>query len=166
MGNERSDHTLTPSDLVQESFLRLMRADVPWSDRAHFFAVAARMMRRVLIDHARAKNRDRRGGNPARVTLAEAILPHQEPVFDVLVVDEALRELEELDEQQARFVELYHFAGLTLDEIAMLHEVSAPTVHRRLTSAHAWMAKLLRAGHADPAQSTQSTASAANTNGT
>lgn len=149
MRSEKASHTLQPTELVNEAFLRLIEADVDWADRAHFFAVAARTMRRVLIDHARAKARQRRGSGAARVTLDERLLPAVDPTIDVVILDQALTELENLDGEQARMVELYHFAGLTLDEIAAVCECSAPTVHRRLKSAHAWLAHRLKSSEAN-----------------
>jgi len=153
MRSERAGHTLQPTELVNEAFLRLMTSDVAWADRAHFFAIAANTMRRVLVDHARAKGRLRRGSGAARVTLDERLSPAVNPTLDVVILDQALAELEVLDEEQVRMVELYHFAGLTLDEIAAVSECSAPTVHRRLKSAQAWLAHRLRdqESHADHA---------------
>lgn len=144
MRSECAAHTFQPTELVHEAFLRLMSSDVEWADRAHFFAVAARTMRRVLVDHARAKGRQRRGSGAAKVTLDERLLPAVDPTIDVVILDQALSELESLDAEQARMVELCHFAGLTLDEIAAVCDCSAPTVHRRLKSAHAWLAHRLR----------------------
>jgi RNA polymerase sigma factor (TIGR02999 family) len=153
MRSERAGHTLQPTELVNEAFLRLMTSDVEWADRAHFFAIAARTMRRVLVDHARTKGRLRRGSGAAKVTLDERLLPAVSPTLDVVILDQALAELEALDAEQARMVELYHFAGLTLDEIAAVSECSAPTVHRRLKSAQAWLAHRLgdHTTHADHA---------------
>lgn len=144
MRSERAGHTLQPTELVNEAFVRLIQSDVAWADRAHFFAIAANTMRRVLVDHARAKGRLRRGSGAAKVTLDERLLPAVDPTVDLLILDQALTELAQLDPDQARMVELYHFAGLTLDEIAAVSECSAPTVHRRLKSAQAWLAQRLR----------------------
>lgn len=136
---ERRGHTLESKELVHETYLRLVDADVPWQDRAHFFALAARTMRRVLVDHARAKNREKRGSG---VTLLS--LEHAHPVAgtttpDVLMVDDALNRLGEVDGRMERIVELHFFGGLTYDEMATAVGVSPATVHRQLRLAKAWL---------------------------
>lgn len=136
---ERRDHTLQPTALVNEAYLRLVGAEVPWEDRAHFLAVAARVMRRILVDHARARGREKRGAGRAQVTLDEAVAPTPEPDVDILALDEALDRLASHDERKARAIELHYFAGLRYDEVARVLEISAATVDRDLRLAKAWL---------------------------
>jgi RNA polymerase sigma-70 factor, ECF subfamily len=138
MAGEHKDHTLQPTALVNEAYLRLVGADVPWRDRVHFFAVAARMIRRILVDHARARGRAKRHGG-ARVPLDEATLFTPAPGRQVVVLDEALTELATHDARKAQVVELHYFAGLTYDEIAEAVGISAATVDRDLRLAKAWL---------------------------
>jgi RNA polymerase sigma factor (TIGR02999 family) len=137
MRGERPGHTLQPTALVHEAYLRLIGAEVAWQDRAHFFAVAATTMRRVLVDHARAKGRAKRDGRP--VSLEESILIAPERADDLLVVDDALDRLEEHDARAAKVVELHYFGGLTYAETAEALGVSAATVDRDLRFARAWL---------------------------
>jgi RNA polymerase sigma factor (TIGR02999 family) len=137
MRGERPGHTLQPTALVHEAYLRLMGAEVAWQDRAHFFAVAATTMRRVLVDHARAKGRAKRDGRP--VSLEESILIAPERADDLLVVDDALDRLEAHDARAAKVVELHYFGGLTYAETAEALGVSAATVDRDLRFARAWL---------------------------
>jgi RNA polymerase sigma factor (TIGR02999 family) len=141
LGRERRDHTLQPTDLVHEAYLKLVdQRHVDWKNRAQFFAVAARLMRRVLVDHARARLAQKRGGGATRVTFDET-LPLGTPDADVtlLALDDALSELGTLDARQARTVELRYFAGLTVDEAAVALGVSGMTVKRDWTVAKAWL---------------------------
>jgi RNA polymerase sigma factor (TIGR02999 family) len=141
LGRERREHTLQPTDLVHEAYLKLVdQRHVDWKNRAHFFAVAARVMRRVLVDHARARLAQKRGGGAVRVTFDET-LPIDTPNADVtlLALDDALTELGTLDARQARTVELRYFAGLTVDEAAEALGVSGMTVKRDWTVAKAWL---------------------------
>ena len=136
---ERSEQTLSATDLVHEAFLRLVSADVSWNDRVHFLAVGARAMRRILVDRARSKARLKRGGTSRRVTFDEA-----QPVVlgasaELLELDQALRELAEIDARKSRIVELVYFGGLTYDEVAAVLEVSRATAHRDLRLAKAWL---------------------------
>lgn len=137
MRGERAGHTLQPTALVHEAYLRLIGAEVAWQDRAHFFAVAATTMRRVLVDHARAKGRAKRDGRP--VSLEESILIAPDRADDLLVVDDALDRLEEHDARAAKVVELHYFGGLTYEETAEALGVSAATVDRDLRFARAWL---------------------------
>jgi RNA polymerase sigma factor (TIGR02999 family) len=137
--SERSDHTLQPTALVHEAYGRLIGADITWNDRAHFFAVAARTMRRVLVDHARAVNRDKRGGGIVRVTLDENAAVSATDPSDVLALDEALERLALMDPRKAEVVQLHFFGGLTYDEIAEALGISAATVDRDLRMARAWL---------------------------
>ncbi len=149
LGRERADHTLQPTALVHEAYLRLMGQDAPWKSRAHFFGIAATMMRRILVDHARRTAAERRDRG-LQVTLdpatADATPAAPDAVNDVVGVHEALTRLEEVDARQAKIVELKFFVGLTLDEIAELLSISAATVSREWTMARAWLHAELRDG--------------------
>jgi RNA polymerase sigma factor (TIGR02999 family) len=145
---ERQEHTLTPTALVHEVYLRLVdqrRAD--WQNRTQFFAIAARLMRRVLVDHARARLAGKRGGSAVFVPLEQAgDPPAASTVADVLAVDESLARLAALDADQARLVELRFFGGLTVEEIAPLLGRSERTVKREWRLARAWLFRELRTG--------------------
>lgn len=143
--HERPGHTLQPTDLVHEAFLRLVGADVEWQDRAHFLAVAAGTMRRILVDHARAKGRERRGGGAPAEPLAEERLPPVEVPADLAALDDAIRSLARLDARKGRLVELYFFGGLTFDELGCVLGVSRATAHRELELAKAWLYRELSA---------------------
>lgn len=134
---ERPGHTLQPTALVNEAYLRLVGAEVAWQDRAHFFAVAATTMRRVLVDHARARGRLKRAARP--VSLEESLLVAPERADDLLVVDDALDRLAAQDARAAKVVELHFFGGLTYEETAEAIGVSAATVDRDLRFARAWL---------------------------
>jgi RNA polymerase sigma factor (TIGR02999 family) len=142
---ERADHTLQTTALIHEAFLRLVDADVQWTGRTHFFAVAARAMRQILVDHARTRGRQKRGGGQVAITLDEALLVSAESSPQLLELDEALRQLEAIDARKAQAVELHYFGGLTYDEIAAALAVSVSTVHRELRMARAWLYHALRA---------------------
>lgn len=139
MRGERTGHTLQTTALVHEAFLRLSGANVEWQDRVHFFALAANTMRRVLVDHAKAKRRAKRGGAAAFVSLDEAIHVGNAPTDDVIALDEALERLAHRDTRKARVVELHYFSGLNYDEIAGELGISAATVDRDLRFAKAWL---------------------------
>jgi RNA polymerase sigma factor (TIGR02999 family) len=140
MRGERGDHTLQATALVHEAYLRLADGAAPaWRDRVHFFAVAARTMRRILVDHARRLKAARRGGGAPQVTLAEDAAPAPPPTVDLLDLDDALAELAHRDARKARVVELYLFAGLTAAETAAVLEVSEPTVRLDARLARAWL---------------------------
>ena len=138
MAGENRGHTLQPTALVNEAYLRLVGADVPWRDRVHFFAVAARLLRRILVDHARARVRVKRSGGE-RVPLDESRLFTAAPGRDMLALDEALDGLAAQDARKAQVVELHFFGGLTYDEIAEAVGISAATVDRDLRLAKAWL---------------------------
>ncbi|MBS1793471.1 MAG: sigma-70 family RNA polymerase sigma factor [Acidobacteria bacterium] len=143
---ERSDHTLQPTALVHEAYLKLIDiSDVSWQDRAHFFAVASNVMRRILVDHARARTTDKRGGDAQRIALEDAGEISDPPDVDLLALDEALKQLAGFDEQQSRIVELRFFGGLTVDETAHVLAVSPATVKREWTMAKAWLFRRIRA---------------------
>lgn len=137
---ERPDHTLQPTALVHEAYLRLIdQTRVDWKNRAHFCAVASEMMRRILVDHARKHQASKRGGGETRISLDEAVsFPHDVEI-DVIAVDEALLDLSRLDHQQGRLVELRFFGGLTLDETAEVMAISRSTVQREWNMAKAWL---------------------------
>ncbi len=137
MRGERPDHTLQPTALVNEAYLRLVGANVAWQDRAHFFAIAATTMRRVLVDHARARGRGKRAGRP--VSLEDSLLVAPDRADDLLVVDDALDRLQAQDARAAKVVELHYFGGLTYEETAEALGVSAATVDRDLRFARAWL---------------------------
>ena len=138
---ERTGHTLQPTALVHELYLRLVEQDrADWKDRAHFLAVAAKLMRRILVDYARARAAAKRDGMAARIEIAGLELGGEEPrAEEILAVDEALDRLAELDPQQTRVVELRYFAGLTVEETAEAIGISARTVKRDWAMASAWL---------------------------
>jgi len=144
MRRERADHTLQATALVHEAYARLIGVEIPWQDRAHFFAIAARQMRRVLVDHAKAKGRQKRGGQLHQVTLEAAALVQEDPPTGIVEIDEALSRLALQDSRKARTIELHFFGGLTIDEIAAALEVSTATVNRDLKFAKAWLYRDLR----------------------
>lgn len=139
MHRERPDHTLQPTALVNEVYLRLVGQQQDWQNRCHFFAIAAQIMRRVLVDHARAHHAARRGGNLQRIDLENLPLGSEEFPAKILALDEALSRLAEWDARQARIVELRFFVGLTEDEIASVLEISPRTVKREWSLARAWL---------------------------
>jgi RNA polymerase sigma factor (TIGR02999 family) len=140
MRAERASHTLQPTALVHEAYLRL--ANQPqsmWKDRSRTIGMAAHAMRNILVDHARAHIAGKRGAGAVQVTLSEDVAPTQQKTVDVLAVDEALNRLAEFDPRQARVLELHFFGGLTFDEIAKELGVSARTIKRDCTMARAWL---------------------------
>lgn len=137
---ERADHTLQATALVHEAYLRLAGTDAPdWQDRAHFFAVAARMMRRILVDHARARGGPRRGGTVRKVSLEEAAVLADDRTADILELDEALGRLAVFDPRQHQVVELRFFGGLSVEETAEVLGLSPITVKRDWRVARAWL---------------------------
>lgn len=139
---QRPDHTLQPTALVNEAYLKLVDiSNVSWEDRAHFFAVASQTMRHVLVDHARGRNREKRGGGAQKVSLDEAMAFVDNNEVDVLMLDDAMRALAEIDEQQSRIVELRFFGGLTVEETALVLRISPATVKREWRIAKAWLHK-------------------------
>lgn len=145
LSRERAGHTLQPTALVHEAYLKLVEQDnVSWANRSHFYAVAATAMRRILVDHARRRGADKRGGGAIHVTLSAAgeNLPSG-PTSDILAVDEALRKLEQLNPLKAKVVELRYFAGLEETEVAEVLGVSRSTVQRDWRFAKAWLLREL-----------------------
>jgi len=149
MRRERSDHTLQATALVHEVFLRLAASRPPeWRDRDHFYATTARLMRRILVDHARSLKAQRRGGGASKVPLREDDRVSREPLVDLITLDQALDALEAIDERKARVVELRFFAGLTVQEVASELGVSVPTVILDTRLARAWLFDHIRRGEA------------------
>lgn len=139
MRKERPGHTLSPTELVSEAFLRLAGGEHPaYEDRVHFFAVAARHMRRILVDHARRRTADKRGGRDRPVTLDEELIAGERP-DELVALDEALEALAAVDERKARVVELHYFGGMAQKEIAAALGVHENTVARDLRLAEAWL---------------------------
>ena len=138
---ERADHTLQSTALVNEAFLRLVdQRDVHWQSRAHFFAIAAQMIRRILVDHARAQQAEKRGSGGIKIELDEAMaVSNNDRDLNVLALHDALEKLAELDPRQSRIVELRFFAGLSVEETAAVTELSTATVKREWSSARAWL---------------------------
>jgi RNA polymerase sigma factor (TIGR02999 family) len=145
MRGERMDHTLQATALVNEAYVRLVDVRrIEWQDRAHFLAMAARLMRRVLVDHARSRGYQKRGGGAVRVTLVEGLAVADEPGCDLVALDDALNALAALDERKSRIVELRFFGGLTVEETATVLKVSVDTVMRDWKVAKAWLLRELR----------------------
>jgi RNA polymerase sigma-70 factor (ECF subfamily) len=137
---ERHGHTLQPTALVHEAYLRMIdQTQVRWQNRAHFFGVAAQMMRRILVDHARSQQAEKRGGDMQKLSLDENIDVSGERASDLVALDEALQRLAEIDPQKSRVVELRFFGGLSVEETAEVLGVSAPTVKRQWRMAKAWL---------------------------
>lgn len=140
LGRERSGHSLQTTDLVHEAFLRMVdQQEAGWQNRTHFFAVAAQMMRRILVDYARARRYAKRGGGAEQVELDEAMLVSSERAAEVVALDEALVSLAELDPRKSLVVELRFFGGLSIEETAEILDVSPGTVMRDWTLAKAWL---------------------------
>src|SRR6266851_9264746 len=142
---ERKSHTLQPTALVHEAYLRLVDQSNPrWEDRSHFYGVAARLMRQILVEHARRKQALKRAGH--RVSLEDALNFHQERSRDLVALDSALNALEKLDPRKCKAVELRYFGGLSMDEVAQALEVSAVTVRRDLRMAETWLHREMQSG--------------------
>ena len=143
-------HSLQATALVNEAYVRLVDGQsVEWQDRAHFLAVSARVMRRILVDHARAKQAQKRGGGGGRVTFDEALVVTDEPRQDVAALDDALEALAKFDERKSRVVELRFFGGLSVEETASVLNVSRDTVMRDWRLAKAWLQGEMRGDHAE-----------------
>ena len=140
MAQQTPGQTLQATALVHEAYLRLVgQREVEWQSRAHFFAIAAAMMRRVLLDYARKHHAAKRGGPARRITLDDNMLIAEHKLADILALDEALDKLAAIDPRQGRIVELKFFAGLDVEEIAGIVQISTPTVKREWRSAKAWL---------------------------
>lgn len=150
MYRERRDHTLQPTALINEAFIRLAGAqNIRWQDRAHFFGICARLMRRVLVDYARARGFQKRGARAEKVPLHEVSIPVPELPVDVVALDLALDALAMKDERKSRVVELRFFAGLSTEETAEVLRVSPDTVKRDWRMAKLWLLRQLEAGRGE-----------------
>ncbi|MFN0120641.1 MAG: sigma-70 family RNA polymerase sigma factor [Blastocatellia bacterium] len=149
MGRERASHTLQTTALVNEAYLKLAgpQEGAAWQDRTHFFALAAQVMRHILVDHARARQYAKRGGGAQQITLDEALAVSAENTEDILAIHEALERLHALDPRKARIVELKYFGGLGTDEIAGALGVSEITIKREWLKAKAWLFRELSAAN-------------------
>jgi RNA polymerase sigma factor (TIGR02999 family) len=139
----QKNQTLNATSLVHEAYLKILGADQPWADRVHFFAVCARVMRQILVDHAKANRREKRGGAAVKISLEDSAIVSPEPEDRLLDLDEALQDLAQLDKRKADLVELLYFGGLTQTEAAIALQVSEATVQRDLKMAKAWLYRAL-----------------------
>jgi RNA polymerase sigma factor (TIGR02999 family) len=144
LSGERLDHTLQTRALVHEAYLRLIDTHVDWQDRAHFLALAARAMRRILTDHARARGRGKRGANAVHVDVTDVALPQEHAPIEFLDLDDALTRLEAQDQRKARLIELHFYAGMNYEEVAAALGISEATVGRELRLAKAWLGRELK----------------------
>lgn len=141
MKRERRDHTLQTSALINEAYVRLIDHPVSWQNRAHFFGIAARLMRQILVDHARARQSSKRGGSVEKLALSDAPQSGQDLASDVIALNDALTDLAAIDPQQSRIVELRFFGGLTIEETAEALGLSHTTVEKDWSMARAWLRK-------------------------
>jgi len=151
MRGERHDLSLQPTALLNEAYLRLVDVRrMNWQNRTHFLAMSARIMRRVLVEAARARRYRRRGSDPCRVTLAEGLLQTGPPDVDVIALSDALDEFAGIDERKSRVVELRYFGGMTVEETAAALAISPETVARDWRIARAWLRRRIEGGHTEP----------------
>jgi RNA polymerase sigma factor (TIGR02999 family) len=144
---EHCGHTLQPTALVHEAFGQLVKSEISWKDRKHFYALSARMMRRILVDHARAKYSERRGGRALHVTLDDSLAGHESALeVDLLALDTAMEALEQVDEKKARVIEMHYFGGLTYQELAQVTGYAESTIHVHIRTARAFLLSRLGAG--------------------
>jgi RNA polymerase sigma-70 factor (ECF subfamily) len=145
---ERSDHTLQPTALVHEAYMKLIdQKRVQWQNRAHFFGIAAQVMRRILLDHARKHTADKRGGDAEKLPLEEEVLiVSHDKSAELIALDDALEALAAIDSQKAKIVELRYFGGLSIEETAEVIGVSVPTINRQWRMAKAWLYGQLASG--------------------
>jgi RNA polymerase sigma factor (TIGR02999 family) len=137
---ESAGHTLQPTALVSELFEKLIGSDIDWQDRQHFYALSARLMRRILVNHAQSRNARKRGGDLLQVTLQDSATDgSQHDPVEILALDSALAELQAFDERKAAMLELHYFGGLTYSELSATLEVAESTVHQDLRTAKAWL---------------------------
>jgi len=148
--DERQDHTLQSAALVNEAYVRLVGLKTPqWESRTHFFAIAAQLMRQILVDYARRHGSAKRGGSVCKLSLDDAMVVSRRKALDVVALDDALQELARIDARQSRVVELRFFGGLTLEEISAALEIGPATVQRDWTSERAWLYReISRKSHA------------------
>ena len=148
MAGERVGHSLQATALVNEAYIRLVEGKkVEWHDRAHFLAVSARVMRRILVDHARSRHYQKRGGHAAKVTFDEGLVITNEPATDFVALDDALDALATFDERKSRVIEMRFFGGLTVEETAEVLNVSPATVMGDWRLAKAWLKREMRGDH-------------------
>ncbi|MFK8031124.1 MAG: ECF-type sigma factor [Gammaproteobacteria bacterium] len=140
---ERAGHTLQPTALLNEAYAKLISVDATWQNRTHFYALAARMMRRLLVNHAKSHNAKKRGGDAVKVTLQEDQLGGHRPEEHLVALDDALAELFAMDERAGELLELHYFGGLTQVELALAMNISKSTVRRELRVAKTWLKKKL-----------------------
>jgi RNA polymerase sigma-70 factor, ECF subfamily len=155
MRRERPDHTLQASALINEAYLRLAGEDIDWNSRAHFIGVAANVMRRVLVDYARAHGAEQRGGGMKRVEMQENFAISTERVDEMTSLDEALRRLEKKNPRQAKVVELRYFGGLSIEQVSSLLEVSPRSVKRDWALARIWLFRELQPSVPEPPENRQ-----------
>ena len=152
MRSERPDHTLQATALVNEAYVRLIDLNqIEWNDRAHFFAMAARVMRRILVDSARARRYQKRGGGAPKVSLDDAVTVSNEPGRDLVALDDALKTLAAMDPRKGEVVEMRFFGGLSVEETAMVLHISVATVMRDWRLAKVWLLRELSRGTRDDA---------------
>ncbi len=152
MAGERAGHSLQATVLVNEAYVRLVDGKaVAWHDRAHFLAVAARVMRHILVDHARARHYQKRGGHAVKVTFDEALVVTDEPRQDFVALDDALQALATFDERKSRVIELRFFGGLSVEETSSVLKVSPDTVMRDWRLAKVWLRREMRGAGSPPA---------------
>lgn len=158
MFRERQGHTLQTTALVNEAYLRLLGSQkVDWQNRAHFFAISAQLMRRILVDSARARRYRKRGGDAAKITFDEASLRPEERGRDLVALDDALKALGAIDIRKSKIVELRFFGGLTVEETANVLDVSPETVHRDWRFAKAWLQREMTKGKSGMAENSKPT---------
>jgi len=144
ISRERPGHTLQTSALINEAYIRLVdQKNIQWQDRAHFFGIAARLMRQVLVDYARKRSYAKRGGDARRMPLEEVMIVSEERAADVVALDDALKSLAEIDPRQSQIVELRFFGGLSIEETAEVLAVSPGTIMRDWTLAKAWLRRAI-----------------------
>lgn len=147
LSNQSSSHTLQPTALVHEAYLRLARHDsMDWQDRAHFFALAAQMMRQILVDHARKQAAGKRGGNAVTVVVDEGSAVSKERSLDLIALDDAMKRLASLDPRQCQIVELRFFGGLSIEETAQTVKISPATTKREWATARLWLYNAMSTG--------------------
>jgi RNA polymerase sigma factor (TIGR02999 family) len=147
MRRQRGDHTLQTSALINEAYLRLIdHKNMRWENRAHFYAVAAQAMRRILVDHARSRGYEKRGGGAVKVSFDEAVIGAEERAAELIALDDALKDLAAIDPRKSQIVELRYFGGLSVDETAEALGVSGVTVMREWRSAKGWLLKAITKG--------------------
>ncbi len=148
MRRERPGHTMQTSALINEAYIRLIdQREARWQNRAHFFAIASKLMRRILVDRARSKGYAKRGGNAQQVSLDEGMVAPGGRDTDLVALDDALKDLETVDERKCRIVDMRFFGGLSLEEIGEALEISVPTVEREWRAARAWLHRAMSPGH-------------------